>query len=348
MDHIGIDLGGKESQVCIRSSTGEILSEQKLPTPQLGELLAQLPPSRAVMETCAEAFAVGLQLRAAGHQVRIVPATLVKTLGVGARGVKTDKRDARVLSEVSCRIELPSVHIPSPSSLQLRAMLQGRQALLESRTALINSVKGYLRTQLLKLPRGGTVTLTGRVRQALAGRSTTPAVIESLLVVLDALNQQIEAADVELEAQVKASPVCRLLMTAPGVGPVTAARFVAAIDDPLRFQSARQVRSYIGLTPGEHSSSERQRTTGLTKAGPTNLRACLVQGAWCVLRSRQSSPLKDWATEMMARRPKQVVVCALARKTAGILWAMWRDGKPYDPTAACREQTPSSPVATVA
>jgi transposase len=92
------------------------------------------------METCAEAFRVADAALLLGHQVRIVPATLVRSLGVGARRIKTDKRDARALSEVSTRIELPSVHIPSSESRDRKAMCGMREALVSSRTKLANTV----------------------------------------------------------------------------------------------------------------------------------------------------------------------------------------------------------------
>ena len=107
MEHVAIDLGGRKSQVCVRSADGSILEEKQCETRALCRYLDRRPPSRVIVETCAEAFAVADAAMAAGHDVRVVPATLVRSLGVGARGIKTDVRDARVLSEVSCRIELP-------------------------------------------------------------------------------------------------------------------------------------------------------------------------------------------------------------------------------------------------
>jgi transposase len=340
MNHIGIDLGGRESQVCVRTPTGEIVHEKKQATAHLGELLAEVPASRVILETCAEAFAIARQLKRAGHDVRVVPATVVRTLGVGARGVKTDKRDARALSEASCKIELQSVHVPSEDCQHLRSLLQLRQQLVTSRTAAINAARGYLRTRLIRLRAGGERTLTERVRQALESHGGTPPMLERQLKLIEFINQQLAAAEAELVTVVKASPVCQLLMTAPGVGPVTAARFMSAIDDPKRFQTARQVRSYLGLTPGEDSSSERQRRTGITKAGPTNLRANLVQGAWWLIRCGEQDPVAQWAKQLMMRRPKQVVVCAVARKMAGILWAMWRNNKPYDADLLGRQAAP--------
>ena len=105
MDHLAIDLGGRESQICVRQAEGHIVEERRCRTAGLAAYLASRPPSRVIVETCSEAFRIADAALAAGHAVRVVPATLVRTLGVGARRVKTDRRDAQVLSEVSCRID---------------------------------------------------------------------------------------------------------------------------------------------------------------------------------------------------------------------------------------------------
>ncbi len=90
MDHIAIDLGGRASQVCIRSPNNEITTEKRWPTAGLSGLFKTIPPSRIIVETCAEAFKVARDAQAAGHDVRVVPATLVRALGVGQRGIKTE------------------------------------------------------------------------------------------------------------------------------------------------------------------------------------------------------------------------------------------------------------------
>jgi transposase len=122
MQHIAIDLGGKESQICVRTLEGQIVHEGKAATRDLGRFLKRQPESRVVLETCSEAFSVADAALALGHEVRVVPATLVRSLGVGARSMKTDVRDARVLSEVSCRIDLPSVHVPTELARERRSM----------------------------------------------------------------------------------------------------------------------------------------------------------------------------------------------------------------------------------
>lgn len=341
MEHCAIDLGGRESQVCIRSADGTVLLERRVQTSRLSKMLEQRPPSRVVVETCAEAFAVADQAKQLGHQVRVVPATLVRALGVGARGVKTDQRDARALSEVSSRIDLPSVHVPSHASRERKSLCGMRDALVSSRTQQINTVRGWMRGQMLRPRTGKAETFPARVRAVMAERPM-PSYVARQLVSIDELTAHILQADKELEALADSDPTCPRLMSVPGVGPVTAIRFVAAVDEIQRFSTVAQVQSYLGLTPGENSSSDRTRRTGITKAGPAALRASLIQAAWAARRSKGNHPMLEWVLEVEKRRGKKVAVVALARKLAGILFALWRDGTFYAPQT-CRVPTTVAP-----
>jgi transposase len=305
--------------------------------------LAHRPPSRVIVETCAEAFHVTDLAKAAGHEVRVVPSMLVRSLGVGSRGVKNDKKDAQVLSEVSTRIELPSVHVPTQTSREQRATCTSREALITARTQLINSARGWMRTEGIRVRQGATETLPTRLRSAAGAQ--LPEHIESMLQVIELLNKQVAAADRRLKEIAQSSATCQLLMTMPGVGPVTAIRMMAAIDDVSRFETAAKVVSYLGLVPGEDSSSDRQRRTGITKAGPPSVRRTLLQAAWCVRRVRPLDPMVRWATEIERRRGKHIAVVALARKMATVLFAMWRDGRHYEPLRAARPTPPEERVA---
>ena len=148
MNHVAIDLGGKESQICIRQPDGTIIEERKVPTRKLTEVVATWTASRVVMETSAEAFKIADAALAAGHQVRVVPGTLVRLLGVGERGVKNDQRDAQQLSKASWQTDVPSVHIPSKPARELKSICGARDVLVGTRTKLINNVRGWMRTQL--------------------------------------------------------------------------------------------------------------------------------------------------------------------------------------------------------
>jgi transposase len=340
--HVAIDLGGRESQICVRDATGAILDEKRHPTRKLEELLAQWEPRRVIVETSAEAFRIADAARAAGHEVRVVPATLVRTLGVGARGVKNDQRDARTLSEVSCRIDLPSVHIPSTISRELKSLCGSRDVLVSSRTSLVNNVRGWMRTQLWRIRPGAATTFTDRVRAHAKGiGQEMPTHIDWVLRSIEALTIQISAANNRVKELVEADLTCRRMMTVPGVGQLTALRFLATLDDINRFPSAHAVQSYLGITPGENSSSDKERKTGITKAGPSSMRHLLIQSAWAALRSRPTDPMVLWATRIAQRRGRFVAIVALARKIAGVLFALWRDGSEYRSTRSAQLLVPT-------
>jgi transposase len=331
MDHVAIDLGGRESQICARSSDGKVIEERRCATSALPRYLAKRDKCRVILETCAEAFAIADVARSQGHEVRVVSATLVRTLGVGSRGTKNDRKDAQVLSEVSCRIDLPSVHIPSTESRIWKAECGMREALVGARTQLINTVRGWLRRHAERIKAGGSATFASRVRAHLqaAGQVPPPAVGRQLETI-EHLTAQIAQADRELKQRASIDERCRRLASVPGVGPVTAVRFVAALDQVGRFANAHAVQSYLGLVPGERSSSETIRHTSITKAGPSAVRWALVQACWVLRRRRPTDPLVRWCKQIEVRRGVAIAVVAMARKLAGILFAMWRDGTSYD------------------
>jgi transposase len=125
-----------------------------------------------------------------------------------------------------------------------------------------------------------------------------------------------------------------LLTTAPLIGPITASAIVATIDDIARFTSAHQFEAFLGLVPGERSSGEKRRVGRITKTGNARVRCLLVEAAWRILwsKSEETVALRAWALRVAERRGKRIAVVALARRLAGVLYAMWRDNAPYTPT----------------
>ena len=159
-----------------------------------------------------------------------------------------------------------------------------------------------------------------------------PDYVRSQVEGLAALTEKLRGSDKRIEALAK-DELCQRLMTVPGIGPSSAVRFVAAIDEIARFESAHKVESYLGLVPGESSSSERQQRLSITKAGPSSVRWVLGQAAWSLqLRCQDpgARPLQLWAAEIARKRGAHIATIALARKLAGILYALWRDGTTYE------------------
>ena len=169
---------------------------------------------------------------------------------------------------------------------------------------------------------------------ALELSDTLSAELFPLFEVLAPINEQIAAADRRIAALVAADPPMTLLASAPSIGPITASAVVATADDVTRFASAHHFEAFLGLVPGERSSGEKRRLGRITKAGNSRVRYLLVEAGWRILRTKsdETAALRAWGLTIAARRGKRIAAVALARRLAGILYAMWRDERAYDAT----------------
>jgi transposase len=324
--HIGIDVHSRESQICVLQESGEVL-QQRVPTTvaRLTAVLAPLAPAQVLLEASGQSEWVAQVAERVGHQV-IVADPNYEPMYPGRRRIKTDRRDAEALAVASARGTYRAVHRRSAAQHSLQTLLGVRETLVHMRTQAINVVKAAVRGAGSRVASGAAETFVARV-QAADVPLAVALVVTPLLALLETVNAQVAAVDAQLREEVRVSPAAQRLMTVPGVGPVTALAFVATIDVPTRFARTRAVACYLGLVPDERSSGARQRRGAITKRGPRRLRWLLVQAAWAVWRSERASVAgwQAWADRVAARRGRQVAVVALARRLAGVLWAMWRD-----------------------
>ena len=188
-------------------------------------------------------------------------------------------------------------------------------------------VRTMLRQVGLRLGAGAPEHVEARLARLVIPAPVTDA-LAPLRAILQTLNAELAALEEQVEMLATTDPVAQRLMTAPGVGPVIALTFRAVLDDPTRFGGdARRVAAFLGLVPSESSSAERQHKGHITKAGPTELRALLLQGSWVIWRGRspEGAALRAWAQALAGRRGRRIAVVALARRLGRILFAMWRD-----------------------
>ena len=144
------------------------------------------------------------------------------------------------------------------------------------------------------------------------------------------MKEQIERLDDAVLAAAKGSPACRVLMSVPGVGPITALAFAATIDDAGRFAKSRDVGAYLGLTSRRHQSGEMDYSGRISKYGDSLLRSLLYEAAHSLLTVvRKSHPLKDWARRLRKRSSHKKACVALARKLAVILHRMLVTGEAF-------------------
>jgi len=346
VEHIGIDLGTRHSHVVALSASGRVRLRQRVETRELASWLAKRRASRVVMEACTQSPVIASCALEAGHHTTVVPGQFVRLLGVGARGIKTDDRDAEALARASLHNpQLPSVHLRSELSRQRRELQAARAVLLDSRKQIALSIKGWLRGRLTPVyKRASSAHFCQLVRQAAVEHPDgLPRTIELLLQSYQHLCEQIETLQQEVEQLAAQDPVCQLLMTMPGVGPQVSMAFTAHLDDPARFSSADHVASYLALSPGEQTTGGKIRRTGTLRAGPLHLKALLVQSAWSMWRSRPNDPMVLWARGLSDKRGRRIAITALARKIATVLWAMWKHGCAYDPARASSVRATPTP-----
>jgi transposase len=294
------------------------------------------PAARVAIEACREAWVVHDKLREWGNDVLVVDTTRSRQLGIGEHGRKTDRIDAEKLARAVERGGIPLAHVLSLHRRELREQLSVRRALVATRAEYVTTVRGLVRARGEKVPSCGVDNFVGTLQRANL-KPETQELVAPLVRIIEQINPQIAQAEAVLEQLGAEEPVINRLTTAPGVGLVVAAAFVSVVDDAGRFRDAHQVASYLGLVPRENTSGgrDKQRLGAITKKGNSYLRAMLTQAAQTILRvSRSDDPLWRWAENVALRRGKRIAVIALARRLAGVLWAMWRDGTVYDAAGA--------------
>jgi transposase len=346
MDHVGMDVHKKDSQLYILTDGGEIIERRIRTDPErFAAVLGARTRARILLEASTESEWVARCLEGLGHEVIVADPNFAPMYATRSRKVKTDRRDARALAEACVLGAYRPAHRLSDAQRHVRGRLGVRDALVRTRTRYIALIRALLRQHGYRVPSGSAEGFLQRVRDLpLPGRLLS--VVAPLLAVMRHLNQQLAYSDTTLEHLAAQDPRVPRLRSVPCVGPVTAAAFLAAVDDAQRFHHAHQLEAYLGLVPREYSSGETQRRGPITKAGHSRTRWLLIQAAVSLLRRHppQAEALRTWALRIAARRGKQVAVVALARRLAGILYALLRDGRVFDP----HRVRPPRPAAGVA
>jgi transposase len=326
----GLDVSMEETSICVVDEAGAIVREGVAASEP--EALARwcagtgLAMERIGLEAGPLSEWLFEGLRAAGLAAICIETRRMK--GASAlMAVKTDRGDARLIAQAMRVGWYRAVHVKSEASRVVRLLLGNRRRLVEQRVALDNGIRGSLKPFGIKVGVVSEGRFAERVRALLSGRAELLALVEPMLAVRATLRAQIKVLHRRVLAIVRASALCRRLMTVPGVGAVVALSFVSGIDDAKRFRRARAVGTHFGLTPRKHASGEVDRNGRISKAGDDAVRAALFQAAHTMLtRSQSWSALKAWAMRVAKRRGLRRATAALARKLAGVLWRMWVDG----------------------
>ncbi len=245
---------------------------------------------------------------------------------------KTDRNDARGLAQLARTGFFKPVHVKSLPSHAVRALIMARKKLVGQRITLENQIRGLAVVFGVRLPRGLSPAFVEEVIAMSDGIAGLSSAMRGLVAARDAVLAAVAAIDADMKRLVRASDACRRLMTIPGVGPLTALAFTAAIDDPNRFRRSRDLGAYLGLVPRRYQSGEIDYSGSISKVGDRRVRTLLYEAANVMLtRFKGQLKLKDWAIAIARRSNMRKARIALARRLAIIMHAMLKHGTEFKP-----------------
>jgi transposase len=332
MEHYaGLDVSLELTSVCIVDAQGCIVRETKVASEP--EALAQflcaqpLPITRVGLEAGPLSQWIHAGLIAAGLDAVLLETRHVKA-ALSAMTVKTDRHDARGIAHLLRSGWYRPVHAKSVSAQEVRALLTARKLMQAKLLDVECSIRGVLRGFGLKV---GPIS-RGRfeARELVDGNAVLETVIGSMLGARSALEAEFKRLHRALLGIVRDDPICRQLMSVPGVGAIVAITFKSGVDDPARFKRSRDVGPHFGLTPKRYQSGELDVTGSITKVGDRMVRTALYEAASVMLtRTVRFSALKAWAMAVARRRGTKKARVALARKLGVVLHRMWVDGTTF-------------------
>jgi transposase len=335
---IGCDFHPGFQQVAIFDNlTGEIV-EQRLQHREeaqqfYGSLRGQVV--RVGMEACGHyPWFEGL-LERLGMELWIGDAARIRATEV--RKQKTDRRDAAQLLQLLMEKRFPRIWVPSLEERDVRQLLVHRHQLVQARTRIKNRLQALMLSQGVQKKRK-LWTAAGRAELEKLELLPYAAVRrERLLATLDQMEVEIAELNRQVEEEVKQRPAAMRLRTHPGVGPVTALAMVLTLGPAERFGSAKQVGSYFGLIPSEHSSGGRQQLGRISKQGNSFLRFLLVEAGQTAVR--YDAELGRFYRRLAVRKHRALAKVAVARKLAMRLYLLLREDWDYAQLckAMCRQ-----------
>lgn len=324
----GLDLAKRVFQLhWVDIETGEI-GRRQLRRVQVLEWFANREPAVIAMEACGSAHYWGRKLTGLGHEVRLIAPQFVRPF---VKSNKTDVADAQAIWEAAQRPGMKVVALKSEAQQSVLMMHRMREQLVKMRTMQINQLRGLLYEFGVDLPQGRQ-NAVGQIPEELAKlEEVLPAMvvdtIRGQLVRIAGLDEDIAQIEKRLTQWKKEDPASKKLMDVPGIGLLAATAAVATIGDARTFKSGREFAAFVGLVPRQSGTGGRVKLLGISKRGDVYLRTLLIHGARAVItHGKEREP---WLEQLLARRPFNAAVVALANKMARTIWALLAHNRTY-------------------
>jgi transposase len=325
---VGVDIAKSVFQVHhVDPETGEIVNKA-IKRAGFLEYFANRLPCLIGMEACGGAQHWARELVKLGHEVKLMPARLVKAFNIGNKSDAADAKAIWLAVQQPCK----AVAVKTEDQQAVLVMHRVRQQLVKIRTMQINALRGLL-TEYGEVMGASRAALDKGMPGALEKLADRlPAMLIETLrerySELAKLDEQIGRIEQRLKVWMRRDKACQAIAEIPGVGPLTATTAVATMGDAKVFRSGREFAAYIGLVPRQSGSGGKVNLLGISKRGDTYLRTLLIHGARSVLAHAKESG--SWVEQIRKRRPPNVVTVALANKMARTIWAVLAHERKYD------------------
>jgi transposase len=333
---VGLDLGDRYSEFCVLDGAGAVRERGRVLTTRKGfaRRFGKMPKARIALEVCMHSPWVSRLLSELGHEVVVAHAAKVPMIYQSVR--KSDRTDAEALARLA-RVDpallSPVTHRGEQAQQDLQ-LIRARDALVQTRTKLVNHVRSTVKVHGERLPKCSTESFAAKVKDAIP--AALRAALDPVLETIAGLTKTIRGYEKSLEALCEQSyPETDVLRHVAGVGPVTALAFVLTLERPERFVKSRDVGPYLGLVPKQRQSGASRPHLRISKAGNRFLRRLLVGSAHYILGPfGPDTALRQWGlkkAETGGRNAKKRATVAVARKLAVLLHRLWTTGEVYEP-----------------
>jgi len=326
--YLGIDVHKRYAQVAVMDEAGKIVEEVRVENANLDDLAQRYAGAQAVLEATSNYYHIHDTL---SEHLDVTVAHPKKINQIADTDKKTDRVDAKELARMLRLNSVPESYVPSEEVREARALVRGRQTLVENRTKYANKVHGLLSdhgiTEDVK-----PLSVEGReFLRELSIPTPWDELLDSYLDLIESLTEEIQKLEETIEQRAGSLKETQLLMSIPGVSYFTALTIYAEVGDIRRFDRDKEVVSYVGLNPVIRESGDSRIEGSISKRGSGRVRWLLVQAANTAVHTCNDEYLSRFYDRLASRKNSQKAIVATARKMLVSIYHMLDRGEVYDP-----------------
>jgi transposase len=330
MYYTGIDLHKKTSFITTVDDSGKVVFRRNFANQEehILEYFVNLDgPTKIVIESMCSWHWLHDLLKA--HNFNVVISNPLKTKAIASAKIKNDKVDSHMLAQLLRADLIATVHVCSLKTRKLKELLRHRQRLVRDATRMKNRIHMLLMKNNISVAVGNLFGVKGmKCLKQIDLPIYHQEQLKSYLTLYDCLSEQVEPLTKQIRDLAQKDPMAQLLMTIPGIGPLTAMFIIAEIEDISRFPSYRNLSSYAGLVPCLDASADKSRTGRITKQGSPYLRTALVEAAQVIPRMKKTR-LNVFSRKRIVRAGYQKAIVATAHKILQVVYYVLKNQTPY-------------------